>query len=157
MQCTYITVHFVSTYEALNCILAFDNLDGCFRYGGSLTTGSLVWSFDGLVTVLWKKILIYSKNFICYTATVQQATFRTDLDLRQAGLGLPVQFRILNYADSPDEGPDRSETSLVALLHCCCVTYEVFWIIILWLDRWFNLAMSAVFFFRAFRGENSPP
>ena len=35
-----------------------------------------------------------AKNFICYTATVQQVTFQTDLDLRQAGLGLSVQFRI---------------------------------------------------------------
>ena len=32
-----------------------------------------------------------AKNFICYTVTVQQATFRTDLDLHQAGLGLSVQ------------------------------------------------------------------
>ena len=34
------------------------------------------------------------KNFICYTATAQLATFQTDLDFRQAGLGLPVQHRI---------------------------------------------------------------
>ena len=33
---------------------------------------------------------IFQKNFICYTATVQQATFQIDQDLRQAGLGLSV-------------------------------------------------------------------
>ena len=32
--------------------------------------------------------MIYSNNFVYCTATVQLATFRTDLDLRQAKLGL---------------------------------------------------------------------
>ena len=45
-------------------------------------------------SIMKEYIDINPKNFICYTATVQQATFRTDLDLCQAGLGLSVQFRI---------------------------------------------------------------
>ena len=32
--------------------------------------------------------MIYSNDFVYCTATVQLATFRTDLDLRQAKLGL---------------------------------------------------------------------
>ena len=71
---------------------------------------------------------ILPKNFICYTATVQQATFQTDLDLRQAGLGLSVQLRIrvrvriLSCTDSLTKvqiGLKR------CLLYCCCVIYEV--------------------------------
>ena len=55
-------------------------------------------------------ILIYSKNFICYTATVQQVMFRTNLDLRQAWLGLSVQHRNISIYSFIIQNPELEYT-----------------------------------------------
>ena len=68
---------------------------------------------------------------------VQLAMFRTDLDLHHAGTTHDVSDRSgpsSRWArDSPNEGPDRSETSRVVLLVCNIIVavpgshnYEVF-------------------------------